>query len=195
MILRPAHLAALAFVCACAGTPAAERPAAREEGGESSVERDTVVRTADVEPLPTLYDSVTADVDGDGTAERVELGSTVSRDESLRDIHNRWSVIVRDGPDSYPLLHEYAPFVAAFWVIPADSTRPAAILVQTTAVYGPAEGTRLEKFVFDRSRGGYVRTDVVDGRAGHAIYRGPQGFENEMPSTGKGRHDPLDHGH
>ncbi|HEX2078435.1 MAG TPA: hypothetical protein VHG08_12025 [Longimicrobium sp.] len=194
MIIRPAHLAALAFVCACSGAPAAERSAAREDSAESPVQRDTVVRRVDVEPLPNLYDSVTIDVDGDGTAERVELGSNLPDDERYYDVHHRWSVIVRDGPDSYPLLHDYVPAVAAFWVIPADSTRPAEILVQISALHGPSEGTRLEKFVFDRSRGGYVRTGLVEGwgSEGHAYYRGPQGFE-EVPPTGPNRHDPVGH--
>lgn len=195
MIVRPARLAVLALVCACAGSSARERPATQEAGEESSVQRDTVVRKAEVEPLGTLYDSVTVDVDGDGTAERVELGSNMSRDERYRDVHHRWSVIVRDGPDSYPLLHEYMDAVAAFWVIPADSTRPAEILVQTSALYGPTEGTRLEKFVFDRSRGGYARTGLVEGwGSGHAFYRGPQEFE-DVPPTGPNRHDPLQHSH
>ena len=194
MLIRPARLAALAFVCACAGTAAEERPAARQESEASSVQRDTVVRKADVPPISNLYDSVTIDVDGDGTAERIELGSNIPLDPTAYDAHHQWSVIVRDGPDSYPLLHEYIDAVAAFWVIPGDSTRPAAILVQASALYGPSEGTRLEKFVFDRSRGGYVRTGVVEGwGSGHAYYRGPQGFE-DVPPTGRGRHDPRDHG-
>lgn len=195
MIIRATRLAALALVCACTAAPAEEPAAAHAaERGERSAGRDTVVRAAHVEPLATLYDSATADVDGDGTAERVELGSSASPDQGAQDVHDQWSVIVRDGLDSYSLLHEYVPAAAAFWVIPADSAGPAAILVQTSAVYGPSEGTRLEKFVFDRSRGGYVRTGSIEGWAGHAIYRGPRGFEANVPPTGKGRHDPLDHG-
>lgn len=193
MTIRPANLAALAFVCACTGTPAAEPPAARQEREASAAGRDTVVGKADVEPLETLYDSVTIDLDGDGTAERVELGSNIPSDSTAYDVHHRWSVIVRDGPDSYPLLHDYVDAATAFWVIPADSTRPAEILLQTSRVYGPTEGTTLQKFVFDRARGGYVRTGMLEGWSRHAIYRGPNGFEDVLPSTGRGRHDVREH--
>jgi hypothetical protein len=192
MIIRRAHLAVLAFVCACGGTPAVEQPVAQKKSEERSIERDTVVRKAEIEPIEVLYDSVTIDVDGDGTAERVELGSNIPRDESARDVHHRWSVIVRDGPDSYPLLHEYVPQATGVWVIPADSTRPAEILVQTTTLFGPGEGTRLEKFVFDRSRGGYVRTGSVEGWARHVFYLGPEEFK-DVPLTGTGRHHPSVH--
>lgn len=192
MIIRPAHLAALALLCACGGPPVVERSAAQEERTKGPVERDTVVRKAEIEPIEVLYDSVTIDVDGDGTAERVELGSNIPRDESARDIHHRWSVIVRDGSDSYPLLHDYIPSATGVWVIPADSTRPAAILVQTSTLFGPGEGTRLEKFVFDRSRGGYVRTGLVEGWGRHAFYLGPEEF-NDVPLTGTRRHDPSEH--
>lgn len=193
MAFRPIQLAALALACACTRASGAEPSAGAPDGRPAA--RDTVVRSGEVEPLETLYDSVTVDVDGDGTPERVELGSNVPLDESARDVHHRWSVIVRDGADSYPLLHEYISAAAAFWVIPADSTGPAAILVQTTAVYGPTEGTRLEKFVFDRARGGYARTGLVEGwGSGHAFYRGPPGHECDVPPTGTGRHDPAAHG-
>lgn len=191
MLLRAHPLVLLAFACACGGTSAAEPPAARD----ADARRDTVVRAARVEPLETLYDSATLDVDGDGTAERIELGSNIPRDERYRDIHHRWSVIVRDGADSYPLLHEYISLAVGFWVIPGDSARPAAILVQASAVFGPTEGTRLEKFVYDRARGGYARTEVIDGWSGHAVYRGPQGFADDMPPTGRHRHDARAHEH
>lgn len=194
MIIRPAHLAALALVCACADAPAAERSSAQQKSEESSAERDTVVRKAEIEPFSTLYDSVTIDVDGDGTGERVELGSNIPSDTGAYDVHHMWFVIVRDGPDSYPLLQDVTPGPAAFWVIPPDSAGPAAILVQTSAVYGPTEGTRMEKFVYDRARGGYVRTGRLEGWGGHAVYRGPQGFEGDLPSTGQGRHSSSEHG-
>jgi hypothetical protein len=189
MTIRPTHLAALAFVAACAGTPAAEQ----EAGEESSVARDPVVRKAEeMAPLVTVFDSITIDVDGDGTAERVELGVNAGADERgvmEWDIHNQWSVIVRDGADSYPLLHETISGAAAFWVIAADSTRQAAILVQTSGLTTSSGGTRLEKFVFDRSRRGYVRVGVVDGQGPRAFYRGPRGFEHLLPPT-RWRGDP-----
>jgi hypothetical protein len=185
-MIRPSHLAALAFVCACTNIPASQQPTMQDKAEESSVERDIVVRKADIGPLVTLYDSITIDVDGDGTAERVELGVNAGLDdrgEMNWDIHNEWSVIVRDGPDSYPVLHETISGAAAFWVIAADATDPAAILVQTSGLTTSSGGTRLEKFVFDRSRGGYVRTGVVDGQGHRAFYRGPRGFANLLPAT------------
>jgi hypothetical protein len=190
MIVHPTRLATLALVCACAGTPAAERTATADR---APVERDTVVRRANVPPLATLFDSATVDVDGDGTAERVDLGVDAGRDERgvmQWDIHNQWSVIVRDGPDSYPLLHECCPGAAAFWVIAADSTQPAAILVQTSDLTTFHGGTRLQKFVFDRARGGYLRTGMVEGSGPRAFYRGPQEPTDLLPPTSWRGGDP-----
>ena len=187
MIIRPARFAALALVCACAAAPATERTPARNDEKERPAQGDTVVRKADVGPLATLFDSVTVDVDGDGMAERVDLGVNAGRDARgvmQWDIHNEWSVIVRDGPDSYPLLHECCPGAAAFWVIAADSTQPAAILVQTGDLTTSRGGTRLAKFVFDRSRGGYVRTAMVEGWGHRAFYRGPSESEGLFSPTG-----------
>ncbi|MFL5385066.1 MAG: hypothetical protein ACJ8GN_21305 [Longimicrobiaceae bacterium] len=176
MTIRSVRMAALVLLCACTG--AEDRAAAREP---DPVQPDTVVRKADVGPLDsggTLLDSVTVDVDGDGTPERVELGVNAGRDERGRmnwDIHNDWSVVVRDGPDSYPLLQECCPGAAAFWVIASDSTGPGAILVQTSSLTTDGGGTRLDRFVWDRSRGGYVRTGRVEGW-GTAFYRGPPAY-------------------
>jgi hypothetical protein len=180
MIVRPAHVAALALLCACADAPAAERTAVR--GQASTVPRDTVVQKADIPPLDrggTLLDSATVDVDGDGTPERVELGVNAGRDEQGEwnwDVHNQWQVVVRDGPDSYPLLYETVEGAAAFWVILSDSTHPAEILVQTSGLTTSGGGTRLQKFVFDRQRRGYVRTGELDGRGHRALYRGPPAY-------------------
>lgn len=176
MSIRPAHMAVLALLCACAGAPAAEHAVINEQG---PVQRDTVILKADFPPLESvgaLFDSATVDVDGDGTAERVELGVTnAGRDERgvmAWDIHTEWAVVVRDGPDSYPLSRQYAG-AAAFWIIVGDSTRSAEILVQTIDLSTSRGGTRLEKFVFDRRRGGYVRTGSLEGFGHHALYRGP----------------------
>jgi len=175
MTIRSARGAVLVLLCACAG---AEDRTAREP---NTVQPDTVVRKADTGPLGiggTLLDSATVDVDGDGTPERVELGVNAGRDERGEmnwDVHNEWSVIVRDGPDSYPLLRECCPGAAAFWVIAADSTGPAAILVQTSNLTTRGGGTRLDRFVWDGSRGGFVRTSRVEGW-GTAFYRGPPAY-------------------
>lgn len=185
MSMRPPHLAALALLCACANAGAEDRAATREP---ASAPPDSVVRKADVGPLEssgTLFDSLTVDVDGDGVAERVDLGVNAGRDERgvmNWDIHTTWLVVVRDGPDSYPLLQEIAG-AAAFWVIAGDSTHPAAILVQTADLTTSGGGTRLDRFVFDRSRDGYVRTGRVEAW-GRAFYRGPSEPGMLLPPTG-----------
>jgi hypothetical protein len=175
MIIRPARLAALALLCACAGAPAANRATAAEPPDAA---RDTVIRRADIPPLSvggTLLDSATVDVDGDGAPERVDLGVNVTRNERGQweaDVHNVWTVVVRDGTDSYPLVRTYDG-AAAFWVIPGDSAHPAEILVQTSSLTVYVGGTRLEKFVYDRQREGYVRTGMVESFGRLARYRGP----------------------
>ncbi|MFL5542381.1 MAG: hypothetical protein ACJ8J0_25565 [Longimicrobiaceae bacterium] len=193
MIIRPARLVVFALACACADAPASERAPARGAGEESSTQRDTMVRKADIPPLPTLFDSVTVDVDGDGTAERIDLGTEAGRDERGRmnwDHTNVWLVVVRDGRDSYPLLQESIPGAAAFWVIAGDSTHPAEILVQTSGLTTIQGGTRLEKFVFDRSRGGYLRTGMVEGWGSRAFYRGPPEPKELFPPTSWRGGDP-----
>lgn len=182
MVIRSIQVAALAIACACSGSAAPEQPA--KEGGSGPVERDTVVRSARIGSLGTVMDSLVFDVDGDGSVESVELGVNTGPDENgemLWDVHNEWSVVVRDGPDSYPLLRESLPGVAAFWVVVDDSARPA-IMVQVSNLTTGSSGTRLEKFVFDRARGGYVRTGKVEGW-GRGFYRGPKGFEDVLPPT------------
>jgi hypothetical protein len=174
----PIPALALALACACARADGDGQVAAR---ALTPVQPDTVVHKAHVPLFGTFLDSATIDVDGDGTAERVDLGVSASRDE--RGVMNwdhieTWSVVVRDGPDSYPLFQGYTG-AAAFWVIAADSTQPAAILVQTSDLTTSRGGTRLEKFVFDRSRGGYVRTGVVEGSGTRALYRGPPAYAEQ----------------
>lgn len=178
MIIRFARVAVPVLLCACAGAGAEDRTATN---APNAARPDTVVRKADVQPLGhvgTLLDSATVDVDGDGTPERVELGVNAGRDERgdmSWDIHTQWSVIVRDGPDSYPLVRECCPGAAAFWVVAGDSTEPAAILVQTSDLTTSRSGTRLDRFVWDGSRGGFVRTGRVEGW-GTAFYRGPPAY-------------------
>lgn len=176
MSIRPTHLAVLALLCGCANAPAAEHAAVRDQ---DPAPRDSVVGKADIPPLDrggTLFDSATVDVDGDGTAERVELGVTNAgrndKGEMEWDVHTQWAVVVRDGPDSYPLSQRYVG-AAAFWVIAGDSTRPAEILVQTIDLSTSGGGTQLEKFVYNRQRGGYVRTGSLEGFGPRALYRGP----------------------
>jgi hypothetical protein len=192
MPIRPAHLASLVLLSACGGVPA-QRPITSQ--------RDTVILAAGIPPFgtelgTTLLDSAIVDVDGDGTAESIELGVNAARDEQGRwswDAHPQWSVVVRDGPASYPLLMDYVG-PAAFWVIPAAPGHPAEILVQTSTLTTNTGGTRLEKFVFDRRRGGYVRTGVLEGFGRGARYRGPPAYAETtdlFPPTSWRGEDPA----
>lgn len=179
MPIRPAHLVALVLLSACDGG-SAQRPATSQP---DTVPRDTVIVTAGIPPFgtelgTTFLDSAIVDVDGDGTAESIELGVNAARDEQGRwnwDVHSQWSVVVRDGPASYPLRVDYVG-PAAFWVIPAASGHLAEILVQTSTLTTDTGGTRLEKFAFDHRRGGYVRTGVLEGFGRGVRYRGPPAY-------------------
>jgi hypothetical protein len=195
-LIRPIHLAALAIVSAC-GAPA--ESAEKTARSPSSASADTLIRPssspADSVVRPDtairvehylLFDSAAVDVDGDGADERIDLAAIMSRDEDgklVGDDGAQWLVAVRDGADTYPLLDEFLPGGAAFWIIAGDSLRPAAILVQTSSLTTSGGGTRLEKFVFDRARGGYARTGVVEAFGPAVQYRGPDEMEHILPPT------------
>ncbi|HEX8275949.1 MAG TPA: hypothetical protein VF615_25155 [Longimicrobiaceae bacterium] len=81
---------------------------------------------------------------------------------------------MRDGPDTYPLLREHLHWgSAAFWLVDGDSAGPPAVLVLTEWLHYPDAGTRMQKYVFDRSRGGYVRTGSVVAHGDLTRFRGP----------------------
>jgi hypothetical protein len=154
---------------------------------------DTLIRPAVPRYAYTLLDSATADVDGDGAAERVDLAATVELDGRgvpLWEDGHAWMVAVRDGADTYPLIERFVPWGgAAFWIVAPDSAGPATILVQTSTFAGGSGGMRLEAFVHDRARGGYVRTGDV-GAFGHpAQYRGPPDI-GTLPPTLRARPAP-----
>lgn len=185
--LLPSILAAL---CACAGAEAGSgesSPSSDSAGVRTTapaISGDTLIGPAKVGEY-LLLDSATADVDGDGVAERVELAAGLGRDENGRLIGDHdpvWLVAVRDGDRTYPLLEENIPGAAAFWIVP-ENDGTVAILVQVAGLSTSGGGMRLEKFVFDRARAGYARTGSV-GAFGHPpIYRGPPGMEDILPPT------------
>ena len=191
-MIRPVRLAALALLAACGAAPPESRadpatPAQPSSAATQSATGDTLIRPATPRYPYTLLDSATADVDGDGDAERVELAATVeldARGEPLWDDGHQWMVAVRDGADTYPLIERFVPWGgAAFWIVAEDSAGPAAILVQTGSGGTGGGGIRLEKFVFSRARGGYVRTGAVEAFGSPATYRGPPAGIGILPPT------------
>lgn len=181
----------LAALCACAdaeagsgeSTPSSDSAGVRTTS--SPISGDTLIGPAEVGEY-LLLDSATADVDGDGVAERVELAAGLVRDENgrLMGDHNPvWLVAVRDGDRTYPLLEENIPGAAAFWIVPENEHGTVAILVQTAGLTTSGGGMRLEKFVFDRARSGYARTGSVSAFGYPPIYRGPPEMEHILPPT------------
>ena len=183
------RLAALALLAACGAAPPEPRadPAAPATSATATrtADGDTLIRPATPKYGYTLLDSATADVDGDGAAERVELAATVELDASggaLWEDGHSWMVAVRDGADTYPLVERFVPWGgAAFWVVAQESAGPAAILVQTGSGGSGGGGMRLEKFVFSRARAGYVRTGAVEAFGNPATYRGPPARDSGVP--------------
>lgn len=189
-MIRPFRLILAGALTACAGPPDPPVIAADSAAGSAAAPpaADTLIRPAAPRHTYTVLDSAAADVDGDGALERIELGATVDLDSAGRplweDAH-LWVVAVRDGGETYPLVQRFVPWGgAAFWAIAGDSTAPAAILVQSTARFGEHGGTRVEKFVYDRARGGYARTGVVEA-TGVAQYRGPPDMPALLPPTAR----------
>lgn len=192
-MIRPVHLAALALAAAC-GRPS-DPPPARADAAASrtSIEAatvDTLVRPAAPRYAYTLLDSATADVDGDGHPERVDLAATVEMGADGRPLWedgHQWMVAVRDGADTYPLVERFVPWGgAAFWIVAADTAGPAAILVQTSTLASGSGGMRVETFVYDPARGGYARTGSAGAFGERAAYRGPPGI-GTLPPTPRPR--------
>ncbi|HEX6910842.1 MAG TPA: hypothetical protein VF142_10625 [Longimicrobium sp.] len=190
-MIRPILLASLALLAACGAADADDSPAPRADSASiaavQSAAGDTLIRPAAPRYPYTLLDSATADVDGDGAPERVELAATVELGgdgQPLWDDGHQWMVAVRDGADTYPLVERFVPWGgAAFWIVAEDGARSAAILVQTSALSSGGGTMRVEKFVFDPGRRGYARTGVV-GASGHpAVYRGPPPGIGILPPT------------
>lgn len=192
-MIRPIHLVLLALVPACGTADADDPPAARADSASAATavtqgaSGDTLIRPAAPGYPYTLLDSATADVDGDGTPERVELAATVevgADGQPLWEDGHQWMVAVRDGADTYPLVERFVPWGgAAFWIVAEDSAGPAAILVQTSALAFGGGGMRVEKFVFDPARRGYARTGVVQASGRPAVYRGPPPGIGILPPT------------
>jgi hypothetical protein len=188
--MRPVPLIALTFFAACARAPEAGRAPDRAPSPPAAASplADSVVRATRLSSDHfTVFDSITVDVDGDGAAERVDLSASVSVDEkgSVQwDVDPpEWRVVVHDGADSYALFRSNEPAAAAFWIVREDSIRPPAILVQASTLYVGGGGTQLWRFVFDRSRGGYVLEGKVGARGPRAWYRGPREMDDVLPHT------------
>ncbi len=186
-MIRPVHLASFALLAACGGTaPAADSVRSTGAASPAAILEDTLIRPAAVPGHFRLLDSLSADVDGDGARERVELAAVVGVDDQGRfqwDDGQEWLVAVRDGADTYPLLREHLHWgSAAFWIVDGDSAAPPAILVLTEMMQYPHAGTRMQKYVFDRSRGGYVRIGSVDAHGDLTRYRGPPPESGLSPS-------------
>jgi hypothetical protein len=188
-MIRPIHLVVPFVLAACAGP--ADEPAPQAVPGEQAARGDTLIRPAAPRYPYTLLDSATADVDGDGAPERVELAATVEvgRDgRPLWEDGHQWMVAVRDGAETYPLVERFVPWGgAAFWIVAGDSAGPAAILVQTSSLSSGGGGMRVEKFVFDPARRGYARTGVVEASGQPAAYRGPPPGIGLLPPTPRER--------
>ena len=193
-MIRPIHLAFLVLLAACGAAPGVQAPRADSAASAPSsstppaaVDGDTLIRPAAPRHAYTLLDSATADVDGDGAPERVELAATVELDARgvpLWEDGHSWMVAVRDGAGTYPLMERFVPWGgAAFWIVAGDSAGPAAILVQTSTLASGGGGMRVEKFVFDRARGGYARVGSVGAFGDPAAYRGPPAGIGTLPPT------------
>jgi hypothetical protein len=187
-MIRPAILAALTLLAACGRNPD-PRPARADTAAPAAetASADTLIRPAEPRYPYTLLDSATADVDGDGAPERVDLAATVEMGDDGRPLWedgHQWMVAVRDGTETYPLVERFVPWGgAAFWIVAEDTAGPAAILVQTSALSFGGGGMRIEKFIFDPARRGYVRVDDVEAFGSRATYRGPPSGIGTLPPT------------
>jgi hypothetical protein len=194
-MIRPVQFAIFALLTACgAAAPAADPVPPRGEASPVAIAGDTLILPAAVPDHFRLLDSATVDVDGDGATERVDLAAVLGVDDEGRfqwDDGQEWLVAVRDGADTYPLLREHLHSgSAAFWIMHVDSAGPPAILVLTDWLNYPGGGIRIQEFVFDRSRGGYVRTNSIGGPGSIDQYRGPPESGYFLQPTIRPKPDP-----
>jgi hypothetical protein len=108
----------------------------------------------------TLLDTASVNVDGDSTAERVELYADVAREAGRLqwDDGQRWLLVVRKGEETFTLLDEFVQLgTVGFTAIEHASGDQGAIVVETRA----GSGVRVQSFVFDRAAGGFVSRDSV----------------------------------
>lgn len=193
-MIRPIHLPVLALVAACGTAGSADEPAQPASASTPAAQAargDTLIRPAAPRYGYTLLDGATADVDGDGAPERVELAATVEMGDDGRPLWedgHEWMVAVRDGAETYPLVERFVPWGgAAFWIVAEDGAGPAAILVQASGLSFGGGGMRVEKFVYDPARRGYARTGLVEAFGHPAAYRGPPPGIGMLPPTPRGR--------
>lgn len=122
----------------------------------------------------TLLDSASADVDRDGSLERIELYAAIERDRRGRlafDDGQRWAVVVRDSAAVYPLFDGFIQLGSIeFWVVDGDSMPPAILLFQRTP-----HGVLLQKFVFDRQRRAFASQGSLDA-VGNVVHQPPAAY-------------------
>lgn len=123
-----------------------------------------------IDPVPafpyTLLDTAAFDLDDDGDPERIELLATVEVDAGGRPLWedgHHWLVRVRDdGGAVWPAFEAFVPWgTVEFWAVRDAEEGAPVLLVQTTSLLAGNGGTRLERYVLDRGRGGFVRMDAL----------------------------------
>lgn len=124
----------------------------------------------------TLLDSATADVDLDGTPERLELYAAVDRDARGRvmwDDGQQWALVVRDGDAVYPLVNERVQLGhLRFWVVDRgrDSVPVIVVLRET------GSGLQVRPFVFDPGRGAFAPAASLEA-AGNVVHASPARYD------------------
>ena len=150
-------------------SPSTQSPVPRAHmpgwGGPPVVERGTEITWSP----RTLLDSAMADVDRDGTPERVELYAAVARDRRGRlmfDDGQRWALLVRDSTNVYPLFDGFIQLGRIdFWVVMPSDSSAAILLSQRTP-----NGLLLQKYVFDGRRRAFISTGAVEA-LGNVLHR------------------------
>ncbi|HSL71058.1 MAG TPA: hypothetical protein VK864_12505 [Longimicrobiales bacterium] len=101
-----------------------------------------------------VVDSLSFDLDRDGSRERIELHARVERDSQGRllweDAHN-WVLLVRDGADVYPLFNDLIPRGQLSFSVLLAAEGPVIVASQHAG-----SGQVLASFSFDAQRSGYA---------------------------------------
>lgn len=156
-------------------TPASlEAPAEGAGSGDEGEDAAGFVEPVDLlDPPRTLLDTASADVDGDGAAERIELHAEVERDARGRlawDDGQRWLLVVRDGEVAYPLFDGLVQLGRLGFAVVERGEETPVILATVEA--GAAIST--EAFGWDDVRGGFASLGRVEA-TGNVTHRTPEG--------------------
>lgn len=113
------------------------------------------------ENMATKLNEYSLDFDGDGALEKIELHTAAGRAEDgnmLWDDGQNWLLLVEDGKEYYPLLHQYVQLGVVYFTIWYDDkgTPKITVILETGA------NLSFFNYYYDREQQGYKVENIYD---------------------------------